>query len=139
MLLAQMVAHALKSAMLENEEYADAAVAALSAAGVTIEGCIYNLERFIDIAKSANMDASRYADEDVEAFRFVTINMIIIWMLKDASLPTRNFLEICDVFSEAPFVHPSLRLTALCAVRDDINKDDSIDDETQHQHPCFLL
>ena len=50
--------HMHSSAMMESNDYADTVVNALSAARVTIEGCVHNLERFIDIAKSANMDAA---------------------------------------------------------------------------------
>jgi hypothetical protein len=140
MLLAQMAAHALKRAMMESNDYADTVVNALSAARVTIEGCVHNLERFIDIAKSANMDAACYANENVEAFHFVTVNMIVIWMLKNSSPSAQSFREACVVFSGASLVHPSLRFTALRTVLGNSAEGEDCDDnERQHHHPCFLL
>ena len=137
MLLAQMATHALKCGMMRNDSYTNSVVTALSTANVTIEGCVNNLERLINIAKSANIDASRYVNENVEAFHFVTVNMIVIWMLLKRSSPPARIRDICDVFSKESSVYPSLRDVALCTVLGNSSKEGL--DVNQRHHPCFLL
>ena len=98
--------------MMRSDSYTNLVVTALSTANVTIEGCVNNLERLINIARVRNIDASRYVNENVEAFHFVTVNMIVIWMLKKSSPPAR-IRDICDVFFESSSVSISARCGAL--------------------------
>lgn len=146
MLLAQMAMQAI---------YEDNNIPFISSAlkkvGISYEGCVRNLERFCNTMKSENVNVITCVNEDADAFLYVTLNFIAVWMLSSAAAAAaadsstaavvkESFSKICSEFINCrcdDFVHPSLRQVVTLSAQMVASDEDRKSEDSSS--PCFLL